>query len=242
MELGPGSGYFAEGLKFVFPKIEITVMDINMEIINFNQEHHHYKIIHQTPENFLAEYVEKFDLVIARDIIEHVANITNVLKNVNRYLSPNGYFHFITPNGHEDVWKHYLTSILTHSASELLINHVNYFDGKGLKKLLNREGFTPLDYYTYKIKTTMRGRGWKNNKKLMSPVSTRKNSDFFIRKKIVEIPNGEFVKEKILDKWYIQNKAKWLTYIYSMYQHFSIIRIDPELNIGHEIYGLYKKN
>ena len=88
----------------------------------------------------------------------------------------------------------------------------------------------------------MRGRGWKKNKKLMSPVSTRKNSDFFIRKKIVEIPNGEFVKEKILDKWYIQNKAKWLTYIYSMYQHFSIIRIDPELNIGHEIYGLYKKN
>ncbi len=242
LELGPGSGYFAEGLKFVFPKIEITVMDINMEIINFNQEHHHYKIIHQTPENFLAEYVEKFDLVIARDIIEHVANITNVLKNVNRYLSPNGYFHFITPNGHEDVWKHYLTSILTHSASELLINHVNYFDGKGLKKLLNREGFTPLDYYTYKIKTTMKGRGWKKNKKLMSPVSTRKNSDFFIRKKIVEIPNGEFVKEKILDKWYIQNKAKWLTYIYSMYQHFSIIRIDPELNIGHEIYGLYKKN
>jgi len=217
-------------------------MDINKEVLKFNQEHHKYKIIQEIPDNFVVECAGKFDLVIARDIIEHVTDISKVLSNVNRYLTPNGYFHFITPNGHEDVWKHYLTSILTNSVSELLINHVNYYDGKGLKKILIQKGFSPVDYYTYKLKTTLRGRGWKKNQKLMSPVSKRTNADLFIKEKAVEISNTELIKKKILYKWYIQNRAKWITYVYSIYQHFSIIRINPELNIGHEIYGLYKKN
>ncbi|MEP7171110.1 MAG: class I SAM-dependent methyltransferase [Bacteroidota bacterium] len=241
LELGSGSGYFASGLQFVFPNIEITVMDVNREVLTFNQEHHGYKIIHAIPDNLVTDCSGQFDLVIARDIIEHVSDISKVLTNVNRYLTDDGYFHFITPNGHEDVWKHYLTSMMTNSVSELLINHVNYFDGKGLKKLLVQKGFIPLDYYTYKLKTTLRGKGWKKNIKLMSPVSKKTNASFFINEKAAEISNFQFQKKKILDKWYIQNKAKWITYLYSLYQHFSIIRISPELNVGHEIYGLFKK-
>ena len=241
LELGPGSGYFCAGLKFVFPDIEITVLDININVINFNKEHHNYKIIHDIPDYLIPECINRFDLVIARDIIEHVSDISKVIKNVNKYLTPNGYFHFITPNGHEDVWKHYLTSKLTDSPSELLINHVNYYDGKGLKKFLVQEGFIPVKYYTYKIKTTLRGSGWKKNQKLMSPVSMRKNADLLIKRQDMEMSDIELKKEKILDKWYIQNKAKWITYLFSIYQHISIFRINPELNIGHEIYGLFKK-
>ncbi|MGD0755578.1 MAG: class I SAM-dependent methyltransferase [Bacteroidales bacterium] len=242
LELGPGSGYFSAGLKFVFPNVDITIMDINLHVINFNQEHHKFKIIHDIPDHFIEDCTNKFDLVVARDIIEHVSDISKVVKNVNRYLTSDGFFHFITPNGHEDVWKHYLTSILTDSASELLINHVNYYDGKGLKAFLIKEGFIPVDYYTYTIKTTLRGNGWEKNQKLMSPVSIRKNADSSLMRKGTGIYNIELKKEKILDKWYIQDRAKWITYIFSIYQHFSIIRINPELNIGHEIYGLFKKN
>ena len=242
LELGPGSGYFCEGLKFVFPDAEITVMDINSEVLNSNKKNHQYKIIQEIPDNFVAECVGKFDLIIARDIIEHVTDISKVLTNVNQYLVPNGHFHFITPNGHEDVWKHYLTFLLTGSVSELLINHVNYYDGKGLENFLIQKGFTPVDYYTYKLKTTLNGKGWKNNKKLMSPVSKKINADAVIKENAGKVSTIEFIKEKILDKWYIQNKAKWLTYLYSVYQHSSIIRVDPGMNIGHEIYGLFKKN
>jgi 2-polyprenyl-3-methyl-5-hydroxy-6-metoxy-1,4-benzoquinol methylase len=242
LELGPGSGYFCDGLKFVFPEVEITVMDINSNVLNFNKVHHKYRVIHGIPDHLIPEFINRFDLVIARDIIEHVSDISKVVKNVYKYLTPNGYFHFITPNGHEDVWKHYLTSTLTDSPSELLINHVNYYDGKGLKKFLLREGFIPLRYYTYTIKTTLRGRGWKRNKKLMSPVSMRKNADVLIRRQNSRVSGYEWKKEIILDKWYIQCKVKWITHLYSIYQHISIFRINPELNIGHEIYGLFKKN
>jgi SAM-dependent methyltransferase len=211
-------------------------------VVNYNKEHHGYKVIHDIPDHFIADCINKFDLVIARDIIEHVSDISKVLKNINRYLTSNGFFHFITPNGHEDAWKHYLTTIMTNSTSELLINHVNYYDGKGLKKFLIQQGFIPFDYYTYSIKTTLRGNGWKKNQKLMSPVSVKKNADAILMRMTEENSDVDLGKDEILDKWYIQNKAKWITCLFSMYQHYSIIRINPELKVGHEIYGLFKKN
>jgi 2-polyprenyl-3-methyl-5-hydroxy-6-metoxy-1,4-benzoquinol methylase len=242
LELGPGSGYFSAGLKFVFPDVEITVMDINSRVVNYNKEHHKYKVIHNIPDHFIPDYINKFDLVVARDFIEHVSDISKVLKNVNQYLTSDGFFHFITPNGHEDAWKHYLTTIFTNSTSELLINHVNYYDGKGLRKFLIQLGFYPVDYYTYKITTTLRGNGWRKHQKLMSPVSVKKSADTILMTDIIEKSDPDLEKDQILDKWYIQKRAKWITYIFSLYQHYSIIRIKPELKVGHEIYGLFKKN
>ncbi len=241
LELGPGSGYFSAGLQFVFPDVEITVMDINSSLLSFNKQHHDYKTIEGIPDNFIEEYKNKFDLIIARDIIEHVSDISKVLSNINLYLKPDGYFHFITPNGHEDVWKHYLTYTLTQSHSELLINHVNYYDGTGLEDLLLQKGFLPVDYYTYKIKTTLKGRGWKMDSKIMSPVSKKLSADVMIKENADKITSNKYEKEDVLDKWYICPKAKWITYLFSLYQHSYFIKLNPKYNVGHEIYGLFKK-
>jgi 2-polyprenyl-3-methyl-5-hydroxy-6-metoxy-1,4-benzoquinol methylase len=242
LELGPGSGYLSAGLQFVFPGTGVTVMDVNEAVLIFNKEQHGYSILKEIPDNYVPEFAGKFDLVIARDIIEHVTDISKVLTNVHQYLVPGGLFHFITPNGHEDVWKHYLTYILTKSPSELLINHVNYFDGKGLKEILMRKGFNPVDYFTYQFKTTLRGAGWKKDPKLMSPVSVKKNAAYFIDEKSAEISTFDLDKTKILDKWYIREQSIWITYLYSLYQHHALITMDPGLNIGHEIYGMFKKH
>lgn len=242
LELGPGLGYFSAGLKFVFPDIDVSVMDINAEMTSFNEAHHNFRSILGVPDTFRPEFIGKFDLVIARDVIEHVTEISAVLSNINKYLVTGGYFHFITPNGYEDAWRSYLTSLFTNASSELLINHVNYYDGKGLRKLLLHKGFIPVDYYTFKIKTTLGGLGWRKNKKLMSPVSVRKDADLLIRENARDVSCKGLVREKILDKWYISDKAKWITAAYSLYQHYSLIRVNPGLNIGHEIYGLFKKS
>jgi hypothetical protein len=126
--------------------------------------------------------------------------------------------------------------------SELLINHVNYFDGKGLKQLLSDKGFMPVDYYTFQLKTTLRGAGWKRDPKLMSPVSSLKDAGLLIKTKAAEIANVEFSKRSILGRWYIRPGAKWITRFYAAYQHGSIIRLNPDLNVGHEIYGLFRKS
>jgi SAM-dependent methyltransferase len=241
LELGPGSGYFCAGMQFVIPGIQVTVIDINQELLDFNKDHHGYEGYLEVPDRYVPGCEGRFDLVIARDIIEHVSDISSVLTNVNRYLRPNGHFHFITPNGHEDVWKHYLTSTVGGRTSELLINHVNYFDGKGLKQLLIGKGFTPVEYYTYQVKTTVRGRGWKHSDKLKSPVSRKLSAGRMIEENASRISSVEVPKKELLDKWYIRKKARWLTYLYSAYQHHHLIKLDPELNVGHEIHGLFRK-
>ena len=246
LELGPGSGYFAAGLQFVFPQSLVTVMDVNPEVLLSNREHHQFKTIQGIPDNLMAEYQGQFDLVIARDIIEHVTNISAVLININRYLKPGGYLHFITPNGHEDVWKHYLTAVFEGKPSQLLINHVNYFDGRGLRELLAAKGFKPLDYYTFTFKTTLKGSGWRKSRRLMSPVSHESgpghfSSGYFINEKAGEVSTIKFSKQEILHQWYITEKARWVTALYSRFQHGTIFRIRPEFNLGHEVYGLFKK-
>jgi len=240
LELGPGSGYFTAGLKFIFPDVNIVVMDVNAEVLQFNREQHGYDVIRAVPDNFVAACEGKFDLVIARDILEHVADISAVLSNVCSYLSPGGYFHFITPNGPEDVWKHYITCSLTHSPSELLINHVNYFDGKGLRDLLEKRGFMPVEFYTYDLKRNING-GWIRKKKHRSPVSVKRDAKRFISENEGKLSHSVFKKEEILNKWYIRENMKWVAFLYSLYQHYPIVRLNPDKNTGHEISGLFRK-
>ena len=240
LEFGPGSGYFLQGIRFVFPDVRITVMDINQEVLSFNKTHHGYEIVLSTPEEYLPGFADKFDLIIARDIIEHVSDISKMIGNVIKYSCAGGLFHFITPNGHEDLWKHYLTHKYLRKHSELLINHVNYFDGKGLLNYLKQKKFVPVEYYNFTFKTTLRGRGWKVKSKLMAEVSQKKNAGYFINEKISEVRNIDFDKKKILDKWYISEKRKFVTFLMSWYHHATFIHIDPAINIGHETYGLFR--
>lgn len=241
LELGPGSGYFAEGIRFVFPDAKISVLDINEEILNFNKTQHGFSAFKTTPEHFIPELENRFDLVIARDIIEHVTGIDAVFKNAGRYLKKGGLFHFITPNGHEDVWRFYIRYLHKKENSELLINHVNYFDGKGLVDHLTRENFREISYYTFKLKTTFRGRGRKIKPKLMAPVSQKRSADFYINEKISEVRSVDFDKSKILNKWYLNANRKFFAKLMSWYKHSEWIKVDPRINVGHEIFGIFEK-
>lgn len=240
LELGPGSGYFLQGIQFVYPDIEIAVLDVNQEILDFNSKEHGYKGYLSTPEKFYPELENKFDLVIARDIIEHVTHVNAVFENVYRYLKKGGLFHFITPNGHEDVWRFYIR-YMEKKRSELLINHVNYFDGKGLLEHLKRLHFSPVTYYTYQLKTTFRGRGRKLKEKLKAPISQKRNADYYINEKLKELKPLHFSKSEILNKWYLKPKRKFWAKLICAYKHAHRIKVDPTINVGHEIFGLFRK-
>ena len=241
LELGPGSGYFSAGLQFVFPGLKITVMDINRDVLALNEKQHDFQTIEAVPDTFAENCTGRFDLVVARDILEHVTDISKVLDNIYRYLKPGGLFHFITPNGHEDVWKHYLAWKIAGTPSELLINHVNYFDGKSLGFQLQQKGMRSLDYYTYKVKYTLRGSGWKKDRRLMGILSQKKSAESYAAANIDIIPGAVTDKMHILNKWYILPDNKLVTWLYCLYHHFLIIRLPAEANVGHEIYGLFEK-
>ena len=242
LEIGPGSGYFLEGIKAVFPEITITVMDVNKEILDFNAQQHGYRTIQATLEEHNASLDARFDLIIARDILEHVVDVAAVIKNLSAYCRKGGLFHFITPNGHEDVWKHYLTFTDLHENSELLINHVNYFDGKGLCDFLGTQGFTPVEYYTYRFKTSLKGKGWKRAAKLRAAVSKKLEADPFVNDRIHDVQEMSFNKKKVLSAWYLRNPDGTLARLVCAFHHGYLLTLDPFHNVGHEIHGIFKRN
>ena len=241
LEFGPGSGYFSAGIKFIFPECEITVADIVDTVLKLNQEIHGYQTIKGSPEDIQLFEGKQFDLIIARDILEHVTDIGKVIKNIHGLLRPNGLLHFITPNGKEDVWGHYVNWQLRKTPSALLINHVNYFDGEGLLEFLIRSGFRKEEYYTYQVKYRIRGKGWKKSLKLAAGISENESADEMIKKAGQVSDSKVFKKDEVLNGFILKTKLKWLIILYCRYKHHWLIHLDPRRNIGHEIHGLFSK-
>ncbi|MCX6248166.1 MAG: class I SAM-dependent methyltransferase [Bacteroidetes bacterium] len=240
LEFGPGSGYFSAGIRFIFPGCRITVVDIVDEVLNRIHENHGFEVFRGSPEDIHMLGNRKFDLVIARDILEHVTDIGKVTRNIVTLLSPEGLFHFITPNGKEDVWGHYLNWKFRRRPSELLLNHVNYFEGSGLLDFLLASGFTNVEYYTYQVKYTFRGKGWRMKEKLATPVSIGLNAEELIRTEEQKKPADAFRKDEILDSFIFRTKNTRIISRYCWLKHHWLIRLDPARNTGHEIHGLFK--
>ena len=239
LEYGPGDGFFLQGLRFVFPEIQVTVLDIVEEILQSCRSIHGYQTILGSPDSANLESKDIFDLIIARDVIEHVNDLKTMMVNLRKLLEPKGYFHFITPNGYEDVWGHFALWKTKKKNSELLINHVNYFEGGSLESYLEKEGFRKLKYYTYRFKDAFKGKGRKFDTRWMTPARGAKSSDFLSRAP-AESKSLATIQE-IFEVPYISKKYPWMTYFVSAYHHFNWIRLSPRLNRGHEIFGLFQK-
>ncbi|MDP4280849.1 MAG: class I SAM-dependent methyltransferase [Bacteroidota bacterium] len=238
LEFGPGSGYFSAGVRHIFPDSKVTVVDIVDEVLEHNKAVHGFITQKGTPENPGITGNKKFDLIIARDILEHVSDIGKTIESVKNLLNPGGYFHFLTPNGYEDSWGHWLHFKKYGGRSELLINHVNYFDGQGLLDLLRKKDLFPVKYFTLHIKTILRGKGWSEKESI-----TQKSSVRFSALKMLEenhSPIVSFDKNKILDHWYLRTSHIWLTLAWCRYKHHWLIKLPPSWNRGHEFYGLFR--
>jgi ubiquinone/menaquinone biosynthesis C-methylase UbiE len=242
LEFGPGSGYFSAGVRYIFTDCAITVADIVDDVLKRNREVHGYEAIKGSPEDIQLFEGKRFDLIIARDILEHVTDIGKVAGNIASLLKQGGLLHFITPNGKDDVWGHFLNWKFRKTPSELLINHVNYFDGAGLLKCLNDAGFVKKEYFTYQIKYRLRGKGWKKSIKLAGMKSTKRSADEFITAGIKDEAMPFIQKEKILNSFIFRIKQKWLFVLYCRFKHHWMIHLNPVRNIGHEIHGVFVKS
>ncbi|MEK6627608.1 MAG: class I SAM-dependent methyltransferase [Bdellovibrionota bacterium] len=238
LEYGPGSGYFLEGLRFVFPDSKVTVMDVVPEVLEFNLKEHGFSGIEAAPDSVQVENLPKFDLIIARDLIEHVAGVSQLVKNTHDLLIPGGLWHFITPNGYEDIWGLKMNWQIRQKPAELLINHVNYFDGNSLHQVMEQNGFKPLEYYAYDLKGFFQGKRWRNILR-WSTNSTKRPVQAELTRELKQASVES--KAKILDQWYIQTSHKWLTWIICFYHHGMWFHLNPKWKIGHEISGLYRR-
>lgn len=110
----------------------------------FLEKHKQLNIISAKSLKFLDQEKNSFDLIIMKDVLEHVDNPIETLKEVVSYLKPCGYFYVRVPNVyHYDFhW-----SIDTKS-------HINHFSPKHLFHLFEQHNMRKIDFINlYDIST-----------------------------------------------------------------------------------------
>lgn len=113
---------------------------INREIFNLGDA----SLSHSNDKRILfgnmetIDLKEKFDIIIAGDIIEHVSNQGLFLDNIRRHLESDGKLILTTPNA---KW---ITIFLKPNPT-----HVLWHDAYTLNQLLNRHGFKIIKKYYY---------------------------------------------------------------------------------------------
>lgn len=241
LEVGCGDSFFSRGLKFVFPKLDAHSLDLVPEILQEVERLHGFTTWQVAPEQLRAETTGHFDIIIARDILEHVVDPAITLDALSGLLTSGGYLHFITPNGPEDFWQAYAHWQAFRKPGELLINHVSYFAPKNLKQELIKRGLQPVRWLIFDFKGVREGKGYRLNLKITVSPSTKRSA-----LSTLEDLEGEGInlsamdKEKVLDYWWV--KWPWLAKVYCYFRHRPKWYCDADLAIGHEIDCIAQKN
>jgi 2-polyprenyl-6-hydroxyphenyl methylase/3-demethylubiquinone-9 3-methyltransferase len=79
---------------------DVTWNDLREELVGYVQLKHERGAVHFAPGNiFTTRFGRQFDVVLATEIIEHVAHPDQFLMTVAALTKPNGYIIMTTPNG-----------------------------------------------------------------------------------------------------------------------------------------------
>jgi len=83
---------------------------------------------------------EKFDIVLAQDVLEHLNNVGICLENIRKHLKKNGFLIITTPNAQSISF--FLQRLFKNCISGVSItDHTHWYDESTLKTLLKRYGF-----------------------------------------------------------------------------------------------------
>lgn len=244
LELGPSAGFFSRAVRDFFPASHVTVMDVVPSVLEYNKNRHGFETIHGQPD---LEWTGDYDLIIARDLLEHIAHPERALRCCVSALRPSGVLYILTPNGYEDIWAIYQRWYHFKSPVELLGNHANYFDPKGLYQQLHRLGLQDLKCRIVWLKGFLRGDGWLYDRSKAGPQSISTESGPFLDPKAAW-PN---VDESITDKAHPQalppecltNSGFGKTLLYLWYRTKTLPRIELSTHraAGHYISLIMEK-
>ncbi len=243
LEIGAGDGYFSQGVISEFKDGHVTYIDI------VNELGKHYKSHFPKHTALTGEFSEKlvgkrrFDLIIIRDLLEHLRDPNQFLLDAQKVLRPKGHLFIITPNGWEDAWSAYQYSAyrtpkeLNRHPYILYLNHFHYFMPLTIKKLMEQNNFKIVKAFKYGLKRHRQGLGVK---KLKMETMERPNLETF------EEENASF-----LDHWkhnpnFLKGQPlhnnSFISKIYSAFTDREKEVVDFESSKGHEFFIMAQKN
>ena len=118
--------------------IEAVGIELSKHAIEYSSNNNKQKNINSNLSNFEKNYnIKNFNIITAFDVIEHVENIDEFIKQVSKCLLNNGYFVFST------IFIDSLPAKLLGNYWPWIIPmHLSYFDEKNIKYYLKKNNFS----------------------------------------------------------------------------------------------------
>jgi SAM-dependent methyltransferase len=160
LEVGAGDGYFSAGIRGEIPKAKVWLLDIVEDLARYYARHHECIPVADEFDSNLFE-PGQFDLIIFRDLLEHVRDPFQFLSEASRVVAPGGQIFFVTPNGKEDFWMINQRFLKTGQRTVLLLNHFHYFLPDTLQKMLGQAAFSITCGFKFGLKQHRAGLGHK---------------------------------------------------------------------------------
>lgn len=157
LEVGAGDGYFSMGIKAVFPRARVWLVDVVEDLVAYYRDHHECTAVRGEISTLEASHA--FDLVVFRDLLEHTRDPFRFLDEAGRRMAPGGRAFFITPNGREDFWLINQRFLKTGEPTLLLLNHFYYFLPETLEALLAATGLAIEEGHKFGLKQHRKGLG-----------------------------------------------------------------------------------
>lgn len=140
LEVGVGNGYFSQGVKKIYPTASVHYLDVMEDLLPYYRKHFECEAV--AGEFSAAAFPgQTFDLIIARDILQHVRDPLQFFRDAHALLKPGGLIFFITPNGRESFWE--CSQRFKHAGVATLTwrDHFHYYLPETLRRMLATAGF-----------------------------------------------------------------------------------------------------
>ncbi len=98
LEIGTGGGRFINAVRHAMPELDLVGIDISKTSINLASQNSNGRIRFLVGDGLCLPFkAESFDAVVIMDVIEHVEDVENLLREVNRVLKKDMLFHAFVP-------------------------------------------------------------------------------------------------------------------------------------------------
>jgi len=134
LEIGSGNGQNLIDLKAIYPNAELYAIEPSIVSQKIMLENGISLLSDDVDNTWETDYINYFDLIIMRHVLEHFLEPCTILKKVNGVLNDFGVVYIAVPNN--------LSTNRNHGW--LRIAHTYYFNVNSLSNLLIKEHFEPL--------------------------------------------------------------------------------------------------